>query len=309
VKTQADYDIGLRVRKEQVGAISEQEINRRLGARDESKGGVDQAKAALEQAQLYYDWCKVLAPIDGRADRHFVDIGNLITQDVTALTNIVSLKPTWAYFDIDENTVRKYQRLVAKGDIKTPRATEVPVQMALGDDPDFPLEGYIDFLGNQLDPNTGSIRARAVFPNKEGTLAAGMFGRIRVPSNEPHKALLVLDSAIGTDQGQKFVYVVNVQNQVEYRPVDVGQMHGTLREVNRYRTVVEAVPDGQDERRRVEVLLPADRVIVEGVQRVRPGATVDPKLVDMTTLLAQPVEAAAAPSASGSASKPRAAEK
>jgi len=136
-----------------------------------------------------------------------------------------------------------------------------------------------------------------------------MFGRIRVPSNEPHKALLVLDSAIGTDQGQKFVYVVNVQNQVEYRPVDVGQMHGTLREVNRYRTVVEAVPDGQDERRRVEVLLPADRVIVEGVQRVRPGATVDPKLVDMTTLLAQPVEAAAGPPASGSASKPRAAEK
>src|SRR5262245_51278842 len=127
VKAQAEYDIGLAVQKQSAGAISEQEIARRLGARDESKASVDQAKAALENAQLNFDWFKVTAPISGRANRHFVDIGNLVTQNVTTLTNIVSLKPTWAYFDVDENTVRRYQEMVSKGELRPARTNKVPV--------------------------------------------------------------------------------------------------------------------------------------------------------------------------------------
>lgn len=292
VKTQAEYDIGLRVQKQDKTAISEQELTKRLGARDEAKGGVDQAKAALEKAQLYYDWCKVTSPLDGRANRHFIDVGNLVSQDVSTLTNIVSLKPTWAYFDVDENTALHYQDLVAKGDVKSARKTEIPVKMALSNDV-YAFDGVIDFLSNQLDPNTGSIRLRAVFPNKDERLLAGLFGRIKVPISAPHKALLVADAAIGTNQGQKFLLLVNDQNVVEYRAVEVGQLHTiprtsppvVLREVKRYRTVEKTLPDGTQKSEQVEVLKPTDWVIVEGLQRVRPGATVKPDHVDMATMM------------------------
>src|SRR5262249_55803714 len=111
-KNQANYDIGLAVAKQQKGAISEQELTKRLGARDESKAGVEQAEAALENAQLNYDWCKVTSPITGRANTHFVDIGNIVTKDTTTLTNLVSLKPMWAYFDVDQRTALHVQQLV-----------------------------------------------------------------------------------------------------------------------------------------------------------------------------------------------------
>lgn len=287
VKAQAEYDIGLSVQKQNPGAISKDELAKRLGARDEAKASVDQAKAAVENAQLNYGWCKVTSPIDGRINRHFVDIGNLVSQNVTTLTNIVSIKPVWAYFDVDENTVRFYQSLIQKGVVPSARDTKIPVDMALAGDVDFPNRGEIDFVSNQLDPNTGSIRLRAVFPNENGTITAGMFGRIRVPIGVPHKALLVADSAIGTNQGQRYVLVVNDQNEVEYRPVEVGQLHGGLREVLRYREVTETGPDGRGELKKVEVLKPTDRIIVEGLQRVRPGFKVDPRLVDMATLLVQ----------------------
>jgi RND family efflux transporter MFP subunit len=239
-------------------------------------------------AQLNFDWCKVTAPLSGRISRHFVDVGNLVSQDVTTLTTIVSLKPTWAYFDADQNTVTRYQGLVQKGLVKSARTSEIPVQLGLGADQGFPISGVIDFVSNQLDPNTGSIRVRAVFPNTDGTLLAGLFGRIRVPMSAPHPALLVTDRAIGTDQGQKFVLVVNDKEVVEYRAVDVGQLHDGLREVKRTRQLVITDPQGKEEVKEVEVLKPTDRIIVEGLQRVRPGATVAARLVEMLTLLAEP---------------------
>ena len=164
-----------------------------------------QAEAAIEKAQLNYNWCTVNAPIAGRIDRHFVDVGNLVSQDVTSLTNIVSIKPIWAYFDVDQNTALDVEKLIAEGKMKRVRDTTVNVGMSLGQENGFPIAGTIDFVSNQLDPNTGSLRVRAVFPNEDGFIGAGMFGRVRVPIGQPHDALLVLDEAIGTNQGQKYV--------------------------------------------------------------------------------------------------------
>jgi RND family efflux transporter MFP subunit len=300
VKSQADYDIGLNVKKANPGAISDQELTKRLGARDEAKGGVDKAKAsieeakgsigkakaALENAQLYYDWCKVRAPISGRTTRHFVDAGNLVTQDVSVLANIVSLKPVWAYINVDQNTVQRVQELTRAGKVQAARKGEIPVSMGVGagSEQSYPIAGVIDYVSNQLDPKTSTLQVRAVFPNKDESLVAGLFAQIKVPVSAEHKALLVADSAIGTNQGQRFILVVNHQNEVEYRIVDVGQMHGGLREVKRFREVI----DEQGVPKQVEVLRATDRLIVDGLQRVRPGVKVEPRQVNMTTLLVEP---------------------
>jgi RND family efflux transporter MFP subunit len=297
VKAQAEYKIGLAVQRQNPAAISEDDLTRRLGARDEAQGAVDQAKAAVESAQLNYDWCKVLSPIDGRINRHYVDVGNIVNQNTTTLTNIVSVRPIWAYFDVDENTARLHQRLLLESKLKSTSENKLPVDMAMVGDRDFPIRGVLDFVSNQLDPNTGSIRVRAVFPNEQGDLVAGMFGRVRVPLSAAHEALLVVDSAIGTNQGQRYVLAVNDQNEVEYRAVDVGQVHGGLREVLRRREVIDTGPDGRGLPREVEVLKPTERVIVDGLQRVRPGGKVDPRLVNMVTLLPEPGAGKATPGA------------
>jgi RND family efflux transporter MFP subunit len=310
VKAQADYDIGLNVRKQEQGAISEQEIAKRLGARDEAKANIDvatagigQAQAALEMAQLNYSWCKVTAPISGRATRHLVDAGDMVSQGVTVLDNIVSLKPVWAYFNVDQNTALQVQTLMREGKIKSARKGQIPVGMNVGggDDEAFPIAGTIDYVSNQLDPNTGSIQVRAVFPNKDGTLVAGLFARIRVPIAAPHDALLVNDRAIGTDQDKRFIVVVNDKNEVERRIVEVGQLHDGLREVYRFRTVIEPGPDGKVVTRKVEVLKQTDWLVVEGLMRARSGDKVDPRHVDMQTLL--PADADAKQTAQPSAPK------
>jgi RND family efflux transporter MFP subunit len=303
VKAQADYDIGEKVRKDNPGAISEQELVRRRGARDEAKGGIDKAKASIEEAkssidkaqaglenaQLYYDWCKVRAPISGRISRHLVDAGNLVSQDVTVLANIVSLGQMWAYIYVDQNTVQRVQSLVHEGKIESARTGQVPVAMGVGvgSDQSFPIPGVIDYVSNQLDPNTGTLQVRAAFPNKDNILVAGLFARIRLPVSASHQALLVADQAVGTNQGEKYVLVVNEKDEVEYRAVDVGQLFGGLREVLRFRTIPVPGSEGQDATKQVEVLKPTDRVIVIGLLRARPGDKVTPKLVDMQTLLVE----------------------
>jgi RND family efflux transporter MFP subunit len=238
-------------------------------------------------AQLNYDWCKVTAPISGRATRHLVNVGDMVTQNVTVLNNIVSLKPVWAYFNVDQKTAQQAQVLIREGKIGAARKGEIPVGMNLGvgNDEAFPIAGTIDYVSNQLDPNTGSIQVRAVFPNEDETLLAGLFTRIRVPIAAPHEALLVNDRAIGTDQGQRFIVVVGDKNEVERRMVDVGQLHDGLREVYRFRTVMEPGPDGKTAARKVEVLRPTDWLVVEGLMRARPGDKVEPRHVDMQTLL------------------------
>jgi multidrug efflux system membrane fusion protein len=304
VKNQADYDIGLNVKKDNPGAISDQEIVKRLGARDEAKGNIDkanssileakasiaQAAANLEMAQLNFDWCKVTAPFSGRSTRHLLNVGDVANQNVTVLVNIVSLKPTWAYINVDQNTARRVQLLIKEGKIKSPRSGEIPVSMGVGvgSDESFPIAGVIDYVSNQLDSNTGTIQVRSVYANEDETLFAGLFARIKVPVTAPHQALLINDQAIGTNQGQRYVLVVNDKNEVEYRAVDVGQVHQGLREVMRFRTIAEPGTVGKDATKQVEVLKLTDRVIVIGMLRARPGDKVDAQLVDMQTLLAEP---------------------
>jgi RND family efflux transporter MFP subunit len=284
VKAQAELDIGLSVQRDDRGAISQQDIVKRRGSRDEARGTLGEARANLANAQLNFDWCKVTSPIDGRANTHFLDIGNVVSQNVTTLTNIVSLKPIWAYFNVDENTLLRFQQNVEEGKTRGPRHTVIDVAMALGNDTGFPFKGTIDFISNQVDANTGSIRVRAVFPNDDERLAAGLFGRIRVPIGPAHQALLVSDRAIGTEQGQKYVLLVNDKNEVEERAVQVGQLHLGLREVLRYRTIVDSDDGGKVATKKVEALKPTDRIIVDGLQRVRPGIEVKPRAVDMQTL-------------------------
>ncbi|MGD9633656.1 MAG: efflux RND transporter periplasmic adaptor subunit [Pirellulales bacterium] len=295
VEAEANYQIGMNVRKANPAAISEQEINQRLGARDEAAASVLQAEASVESAQLNFDWCTVAAPIAGRINRHFVDAGNLVSQDVTSLTNIVTIKPIWAYFDVDQNTALDVEKLIAEGKVQSARDTTIDVGLSLGEGDDFPIAGTIDFVSNQLDPNTGSLRVRAVFPNQNGFIGSGMFGRVRVPIGPPHDALLVLDQAVGTNQGQKYLMVVNEKNQVEYRAVEVGQIHDGLREVLQYREIMLPGANGADTSKREEVLKPTDRIIIQGLQRVRPGADVTPKQVDMLTQLNVPAPGTVAP--------------
>jgi len=301
VTAQAEYEMDFNVRKTNAAAMSQAELDKRLGMRDAARGGVDkakaaiaeaessiqQAKAALMTAQLNYDWCKVTAPISGRTTRHLVDVGDLVSQNVTILTNIVSLKPIWAYINVDQNTAQRVQTLVHEGKIKSFRNGQMPVDMSVGvgSADSFPIAGTVDYVSNQFDPNTGSIQVRCAFPNEDESLIAGLFATIKVPIGAPHEALLVSGQAIGTNQGQKYVLVVNDKNEVEYRAIETGQLQDGLREVARFRSVTEPGPNGNDITKQVEVLKPGDWVIVNGLQRARPGVTVDPRKVDMLTML------------------------
>ena len=215
---------------------------------------------------------------------------------VLVISKVVSLKPMWAYINVDQNTAQQVQALVKEGKFEAFRSGKVPAKMSVGvgSDETFPIQGLIDYTSPELDASTGTVQVRAVFPNENETLAAGVFGRIQAPVSAPHSALLVADLAIGTNQGQKFILVVDDKDMVEYRPVDVGQLHDGLREVKRFLTKTEPGPDGKDVIKQVEVLKPTDRVIVTGRQtEARPGDKVEPKLVDMETLLPEKKSASA----------------
>src|SRR5262249_17980920 len=164
--------------------------------------------------------------------------------------------------DVDEYTALRVRQLVREGKSDSPRDGGYPVSLGLANEAGHPHRGTINFGDNQVNPKTGTIRGRGVFPNKEGTLLPGFLGRVRVPIGRPHKAILVTDRALDTDQGQKILYVLNEKNEVISRPVRLGALHDGLREIT-------------------AGLKPGERVIVNGLQMVRPGITVEPKLVDM----------------------------
>ena len=222
----------------------------------------------MERAQLDLGFTKVTAPVSGRISRYFVTVGNLVQAgDLTGgtlLTTIVSVDPMYAYFDVDEHTVLRVKQLIREGKAKTPDDVEIPVSLGLANENGHPHRGSIHFIDNQVNPKTGTLRVRGVFPNKDEALSPGYFARVRVPIGVPHKALLVTERALDTDQGQKVVYVVDKDNRVASRPVRLGALHDGLREIT----------DG---------LKPGERVIVNGLQLVQPGMTVEPNLVDMPT--------------------------
>jgi membrane fusion protein, multidrug efflux system len=223
------------------------------------------SKADLEEAQLQLDYTQVKSPINGKVSRNMVDLGTLVgAQEKTLLTNVVNDSSIYAYFHLSESDFLKIARLYEQ-EVKTDGAhkPQYPCFLALADDQDFPHHGHIDFVDTQLDPATGTLQLRAVFPNKTELLLAGLFVRIRVPMSK-REALLVPTIAVGMDQGGKYVLVVNKDNVVEQKPVTVGQ------QVGRFRVIEKG-------------LAPDDWVIGNGMQRARPGAKAAPTKVPGAT--------------------------
>jgi RND family efflux transporter MFP subunit len=258
-RTQKDFARAQQLVKSR--AISQEEVDTRSADQREAQEAVQAARAAVEAARLNVEFTQIKAPISGRISRHLVTEGNLInggTADSTLLTRIVSLDPIYGYFDVDERAFLKYTRLWRNGTHPSARQGHIPVDIGLSDETGFPHQGYLDFIDNRLDPNTGTMTGRAVIPNSDLTLTPGLFARIRLPGSSQYEALLLPDQAIGSDQTQRFAFVVNDQNTVEYRKVTLGPMIDGLRMIR----------DG---------LKPEEWVIVSGVQRVRTGAKVDPQ--------------------------------
>lgn len=264
-----DADLARAERLRPTGAIGREEYDKIAGEQSEAAAGVRGARAAVERAKLDLGFTKVVSPIDGRISRNLITVGNLVTADQTPLTSIVSMDPMYVYFTVDERTMLRIQQLIREGKFKSGRDDEkaVPVRVGLANEEGFPHKGLVDFVDNRIDPATGTLKVRAVLPNSpvngERPLNPGLFTRVRVNIGEPQKAVLVSERALGTDQGQRFVYVVNDKNEVAARNVKVGKLENGLR-------VIE------------EGLKPGERVIVNGLQRVRPGVVVNPKSGEMT---------------------------
>jgi RND family efflux transporter MFP subunit len=233
---------------------SKEEFDQAATARNQSEAQVASAQAAVNAAKLNLDFTQIHAPISGRISRQQVNAGNLVMSDSTLLTNIVSVDPIYAYADVDERTVLTYQQLIKEGKVKSARTSELPIALALAGEQGFPHDGVIDFVDNQINAATGTLQIRGRFPNTDGNLLAGMFVRVRIPVSQEFDALLITDRAVGSDQGQKFVYVVN-QGKAERRAVVLGQKSDGLRVA-------------------AKGLQPGDEVIINGLMKVRPGATV-----------------------------------
>jgi RND family efflux transporter MFP subunit len=244
----------------QTHAISQEESDIRESTVRQAQASVEEAQAALDASKLDLEFTRVTAPISGRIGRKLVTEGNLINggagTQATLLTTIVSLDPIYAYFEADERSYLKYVRLANSGERPSSREHRNPVHIALGDEDGFPRQGYMDFVDNQLDRGTGTIVGRALVPNPDLTLTPGLFARLRLPGSGWYAAVLLPDEAVGSDQAQKFVYVVTDDGKVEYRAVKIGPLMEGLR----------VVRDG---------VTPEEWVVVSGVQRVRPGQAVD----------------------------------
>jgi RND family efflux transporter MFP subunit len=250
----------------QFRAISQEEADTRAATERQVQQSVEAARAAVRAAKLNLEFTRVTAPISGRISRRLVTEGNLInggTAESTLLTTIVSMDPIYVYFEADERSYLKYVRLSQNGKRPSSRQARNPVYLALADEKGFPRKGYIDFVDNRLDPKTGTMTGRAVFSNSDLALTPGLFARLRLQGSTPYEALLVPDEAIGSDQAQKFIFVMNGDNTVEYRTVQLGPLlHG-------FRVIREG-------------LTLDDWLIVSGVQRARTGLTVTPEKRDIS---------------------------
>jgi multidrug efflux system membrane fusion protein len=255
-------------------AMAKEEHDRRAAFAQESTAQSAAIEAALRAAELNLEFTKVTSPIDGRVGRAIVTEGNLVSTgpgEATLLTTVVSLDPVYAYFDADEQIFLKYSAAAGPNGSgptgvagpKGPalrggrRGSELPIRMALANEDGFPRTGHLDFVDNQLDGATGTIRGRAVFRNTDGQLTPGLFVRLRLAGTAPYRGLLIQDRAVGTDLNKKFVYVVGPKNEIQYRSVTLGPIVDGLRVVR-------------------SGLEPGESVVVNGLQRVRPGVQVTP---------------------------------
>jgi multidrug efflux system membrane fusion protein len=243
---------------------------------DQAAAQVKAAEATVEVYKLNLEFTQVTSPIDGQVSRYFYVVGNLVTQDQTMLTTVVSVDPIYAYFDMDERTILRIRTAINEGKIKAAAdRSDIPVEMGLEGEDGFPHRGSLDFVNNVVNPSTGTIAVRGLFPNPKPPngrrlLNPGMFVRIRLPIGQPHPALLVIDRAVGSDQGLKYVYVVDGENKIQYRRVTLGPL--------------------QDDGLRVidAGLKPDDRVVVGALQQLRPRMDVDPEEGPMPTAVGPP---------------------
>ena len=258
-----DANFARQDRLRQTGVIAKEDYDTALSNKNQAAARVLAAQASVESAQLNLTFTRVTSPIRGLISRELVTVGNLVQADTTLLTNIVSVDPIYAYFNVDERSVLKYQRQVREGKMTDARSGGVPIYLQLETDNGFPHQGSIDFINNQFNSSTGTLQVRGLFPNADGVLISGAFVRIRVAGTPLHSALLVSDRAIGTDQGQKFVLVVEKDNIVAVKPVELGPEAEGLR-------VVRSGLTGDEE------------VIINGIVNARPGSKVSPQQGDMS---------------------------
>ena len=247
-------------------AISTEEAEARQSRFSEAKAALMASEAARNFAKLDLEYAEVRAPIDGRVSRAIITPGNFVSGvagNATLLATIVTVDPVYVYADFDENSLLRYNELVRAQKLPGGESGKVPVQLQLGNEEGFPHRGYIESFDNRLDAGTGSILLRAVFPNQDGAVVPGLFARIRIPLSERYNAVMIRESAIGTDQALKFVLTLSSSNTVEYRQVTLGPSIDGMRVVR-------------------SGLTPGEEIVVNGLARVGPGMTVTPEKATAT---------------------------
>jgi len=249
------------------GAVSQEELDERKSTVAQAEANSAGAAAALAAATLNLNFTRVTSPITGRVSRAEVTRGNLVTggsNGGTLLTSVVSMDPMYLYFEGDERSYLRYSQMARTGERPSSRDAANPVQVGLANEEGFPHTGKVDFVDNQLNPQTGTIRARAVLDNKDGLYTPGMFARVQLLGSSEYSAVLIDDRAVNTDQNQKYVLLLGANNQVEYRRIKLGRVIDGLRIVR-------------------EGLKAGDVIVVNGAQRAHPGITVTPQTVTMGT--------------------------
>lgn len=261
-RTASDFERAERLHNND--GMSAEEYDRRAAARNEADARVASTEGALRGAQLNLEFTRVTAPITGRVGRAEITEGNLVEAGAAPgrpLTTLVSLDPIYVYFDVDEQTYLKYARLTQARGTRSNELRNAAL-LGLADEDGFPHAGLLSFVDNQVSSSTGTIRLRATFANKNLALTPGLFARIRLQGGGAYSGCLAKDEAVVTDLNQKYVFVLGKENKLEYRPVKLGPMTDGLR----------VVRDGLHE---------GDVIVVNGLQRVRPGSPVTPKKVFM----------------------------
>jgi RND family efflux transporter MFP subunit len=241
-------------------AISKEEADGREARFAEARAALQAAEAGRDTAKLDLEYTQIRSPIDGRVSRALVTAGNYVSGmagAATLLTTIVSVDPIYVYADMDENALLRFNALTQSGRQATNGDGKVPVELQLADEEGFSHHGYVESLDNRLDAQSGSIVLRAMFPNPSGRIVPGLFARIRLPASAKAPVLLVDETAVGTDQAQKFVLTLTSTNTVAYRPVKLGA------QVNGKRVVREGLQAGE-------------KIVVNGLARIRPGMPVTP---------------------------------
>jgi RND family efflux transporter MFP subunit len=243
-------------------AISQEEFDTRASGDEQAEANVELAQAALDTADLNMTFTRVTAPINGRISRANVTLGNLVANGQTLLTTLVSLDPIYVRFDGDEQAYLRYTKGERDRAAAGSKDSPSPVLVGLADEAGYPHPGVMVFVDNEVDPQTGTIRTRAKLENRNRAFTPGLFARVRLLGDKKYDALLINDSSVGTDQTVKYVLVVGADNKVEYRPVKLGPVIDGLRVVR-------------------EGLKANDTIVVNGLQRVRPGSPVTPTRVAM----------------------------